>query len=178
MSVVVHQQHRHLGLHIPVLECIVEHNQLKLRESLKKLTDSFPAVLTHRHLRPHPVFLINLVGLVAEHLRRALGIGKDKPVCLPLIATAQDSYVHIHRQTAYDIFHVRGLAGAAYSDVSYANHRYVKLLLLEHSQVEGLVSDPCRGTIQPRHRRERICQYLVFGGVHFTYVPVPFHQYG
>jgi hypothetical protein len=52
-------------------------------------------------------------------------------------------------EQAYQIFHVRGLAGTSHGDIAYRYYRCVETAAFQNAQVEELVSDTHSETIEP-----------------------------
>ena len=114
-----------------MLEGIVEEDDVDLLACLAidELLDTAYAITVDSH-RDVWKLLEHLIGLIADFPHRSILIGQYETVTLALITAAEDGYVHVILQQADEIFHVRRLACAAYSDVSYGDDRHTEGMAL------------------------------------------------
>lgn len=152
--VIVHKGNVHLWLHISVLECVIQKNEIYVGINLEQFFNALCAALTHRKRYQITEFMENLEWLVAYVLGRKRTCGKDKPMGNALVSAAQHSYVVAPAQVLHYILHMWGLAGTTSRDVSNRNNRNFELLLLEQSHVETRIAQPHHRSVDPRKWRE------------------------
>ena len=147
---VVNEQDVYARLDIAMLEGVIEQNYVcsfGLVVLCQVLNAPCPlAINCHRHLW---VFLLDLIGLVANHLHRRFCCSQHIAATLALIASAQHGHVELVFQQLDEIFHMRGLSGAANSDVTHRDNGYGIRLALQDIHIEEQVSELHAQTVQP-----------------------------
>ena len=153
---VVDEQDVDAGFHLPVLEGVVEEDDIDigvLAVVLGQTADAIGAAMVDgdSHLRELLLHLERFVADVA-HLRGV--VGDDKTAGLALVATTQHGKAQVILQQAYEVFHVGRLAGAANGDVADGDDGRLERAALPQPRVKEEIADVDAQAVEPAQGRQ------------------------
>ena len=157
-AVVVAQHNVDFGLHIAVLESVVEQKQVDGRVDLQHFLDALAPALAHGQRDVAQKLVVYLIRLVAYVARCERVASHDKAVGQALVAAAEHAYVILRvvgQQALDDVFYMRRLARTAHSDVAHRHDGHVIARFLEDASVEGSIATPHARAIEPREWGEK-----------------------
>ena len=152
--VVVYEQYIDARLHIPVLESVVEQDDINVFDVFPagQLVDAVCAFPIHGH-RDIGELGLHLVGFVTDAPDRRLLSGQYKSVALAFVAPAQYRHLRPVFQKPYEVFHVGCLAGTADGDVADRDDRNGKRPALQDTHVEEQVPETDAQPVEPAQRQ-------------------------
>ena len=100
------------------MEGIVEQDDIQAFVIADQFLDAVTAALvnSYRHVRE---FLLHLIGLVSNIEHCCLGVCQDESLAFAFVSTTEYGYMEKFLEVLCQIFHMRGLASSANSDVAY-----------------------------------------------------------
>ena len=155
-AVVIHQQDVYSRFDVPVLEGVVEQNDIDVILCLAfgKLADAMTAVAVNSHRDIVAILALHLQRFVTHGSCRRLVVGNDEASCVTLVATTENSHLHLVFQQTYQVFHMRSLAGAAHSDVAHRDDRHVKTLALQYADLKQHIAELHSQAVKPAEREQ------------------------
>ncbi len=87
-AVPFHEHNRQRRPDITMLECVVKQDEVDSGVDAHHLLDSLAAVLTHGNAHVTAIFLIHLVGFVADIRRGGVLVGHDESACVAFVSSA------------------------------------------------------------------------------------------
>ena len=153
--VVVDEQDIDAGLHIAVLESIIEQDDVYVFDVFPagQFVNAVCTFLVDGH-RDIGKLGLHLVGFVTDALDRRLFSGQYKSVALAFVAPAQYRHLRLVFQKPYEVFHVGRLASTADGDVADGNDGNVKRPALQDTHVEEQVPEADAQFVEPAQRQQ------------------------
>jgi len=149
-SVVVNEQNVDTRLDIAVLEGVIEQNNVCLFRLvvMNQVIDTACtfAINGYRHLR---IFLLDLIGLVANHLHLGVRRSQHIPAAFTFVASAKHSDVEQVFQQSDEVFHMGGLSCAANGDIANGDNGYSVGLALQDIHIKEQVPELHAQAVQP-----------------------------
>ena len=147
-TMVVDEQDVDAGLHVAVLEGIIENDDVRTVFKIRQTVYAPSTLLVHGDVdfRELP---LDLVRLVAKVSHCGVGRGQQIAVALALVAPAQHGNLHLVLQQPDEILHVGRLARAAHGDVAHGDDRGAIGPAFQDVRLEEEIPEADSQSVQP-----------------------------